>query len=51
MHHDALRAGFELGAYTARAEHDPATNFEAFTGSLWRQVANMFEIQASPVSG
>jgi hypothetical protein len=46
MRSDALRAGFRLAAYTARADHDPATNFEDFVGSLWRQVANMFEIQA-----
>lgn len=50
MRSDALRAGFRLAAYTARADHDPATNFEDFVGSLWRQVANMFEIQSPPPS-
>jgi hypothetical protein len=44
MRPDALRAGFELAAYTARADHDPATDFDAFTASLWRQVANMFDL-------
>lgn len=51
MRSDALQAGFKLAASTARADHDPATDFEAFVGSLWRQVANMFEIQAPAVRG
>ena len=50
MRPDSLQAGFKLAAFTARADHDPATNFEDFIGSLWRQVANMFEIQAPPSS-
>lgn len=48
MRTDALQAGFRLAAYTARADHDPHTDFEEFTASLWRQIANMFEIQAPP---
>lgn len=44
MRPDALRAGFELAAYTARADHDPDTDFDAFTASLWRQVSNMFDV-------
>lgn len=48
MRPDALRAGFDLAAYTARAEHDPADDFDTFVASLWRQVANMFDVHAHP---
>ena len=48
MRSDALQAGFRLAAYTARADHDPANDFDDFVASLWRQVANMFEIQHRP---
>lgn len=48
METDALQAGFELAAYTARADHDPDTNFDAFIASFWRQVANMFDITGPP---
>lgn len=46
MRSGALQAGFRLAAYTARADHDPANDFEEFAASLWRQVSNMFELQA-----
>ena len=45
---DALKAGFCLAAHIARADHDPAERFEAFTASLWREVANMFDVHAHP---
>lgn len=51
MRSDALKAGFRLAAYTARADHDPASDFDEFVGSLWRQVANMFEIQSPTAEG
>ena len=46
MRSAALQAGFRLAAYTARADHDPADDFDEFVASLWRQVANMFEVQS-----
>ena len=51
MRSDALQAGFRLAAYTARADHDPGDDFEEFVESLWRQVANMFELQAPSPRG